>query len=132
MLPGLLLSPDCCAAEWCQGVGATAAALPAGVALQQWQAPLLANHTDDFKGERCTMQAAGCRLQAAGCRLQAACHAKLAGCQAASCQAALLARRLQLLLPRGSRWKRLYHAGSICLAACIPRVNLLVSSSPQS
>jgi hypothetical protein len=64
MLPGLLLSPDCRAAEWCQGVGATAAALPAGVALQQWQAPLLANHTDDFKGERCTMQAAGCRPHA--------------------------------------------------------------------
>jgi hypothetical protein len=48
-------------------VGATAAALPAGVELQQWQAPLLANHTEDFKGERCRWQAAHCRLQAAGC-----------------------------------------------------------------
>ena len=37
-------------ADWCGGVAAAAAALPSGVSLKQWRAPLLGAHADDFRG----------------------------------------------------------------------------------
>lgn len=39
------------ATDWCAGVASAAAALPQGVALKQWQAPLLASHADNFLGQ---------------------------------------------------------------------------------
>ena len=76
--PCLLCRPAALLADWRQGVERVAAALPGGVAVHHWRAPLLASHDDDYRSEAVGEHVWGCLvggqevcLYACGCGQQA-------------------------------------------------------------